>query len=235
MVEAALKADAANIRAAGYNFKSKQSQVLNWKDTSLTGSAVLVGPETPISKLEERMQGIHWEATGVGYGERGAKDSELTAYFTEIVNLFKKVSPDAPIVFNRSPNTTLEALARFAPITGNCDHAPGKDLVSGLLDMFLAKTDPACRATRCTAMYRRFAVRCELRRKVYSRCACIARSPLCGCQAVDAMGSNADGSRQESCQVERFKQSTFSQPRPLRCMWQWIVSGRNTSHMRCAK
>ena len=135
----------------------------------LTGPAVLIGPETPISKLEERMQGIDWEVTGVGYGERGANTSELTVQFTETVNLFKKVSPDAPIVFNRSPNTTLEALARFAPIAADCAHAPGKDLVSALLDMFLAKTDPAYRASRCTAMFRLFAVRSELSRGAYSR------------------------------------------------------------------
>lgn len=135
----------------------------------LTGAAVLIGPETPISKLEERMQGIDWEVTGVGYGERGANTLELTVQFTETVNLFKKVSPDAPIVFNRSPNTTLEALARFAPITGDCAHAPGKDLVSGLLDMFLAKTDSACRGSRFTAMFRRFVVRRELSCRASSR------------------------------------------------------------------
>ena len=145
----------------------------------LTGPAVLIGPETPISKLEERMQGIDWEVTGVGYGERGANTSELTVQFTETVNLFKKVSPDAPIVFNRSPNTTLEALARFAPITGDCAHAPGKDLVSESYRMFLAKTDTPCRASRCTAMFRLFAVRSELRREVYSRCARIDRVPDC--------------------------------------------------------
>ncbi|USW50530.1 hypothetical protein Slin15195_G038490 [Septoria linicola] len=110
-VEAALKADGANIRKAGYNLRT-----------------VLLGPEVPISKLRERMKGITWEGTGVGFGERGSNSLELTVQFTKTVNTLKEVSPDAPIVFNRSPNTTLEALGRFVPILGNCDKTPGKDL-----------------------------------------------------------------------------------------------------------
>lgn len=79
------------------------------------------------------MKGTNWEVTGVGFGVRGSNRQDVTVEFTEVVNLLKDEEPNAPIIFNRSPNTTLEALYRFAPIEGDCDKTPGKDLVSVVL------------------------------------------------------------------------------------------------------
>lgn len=87
------------------------------------------------------MKGITWEGTGVGFGERGSNSLELTVQFTETVNTLKDVSPNAPIVFNRSPNTTLEALGRFVPISGKCDKTPGKDLVSAIANQRVRSVD----------------------------------------------------------------------------------------------
>jgi hypothetical protein len=37
-----------------------------------------MGAETPIERLEEQMQGVKWDGTGVGYGVRGARLQDLT-------------------------------------------------------------------------------------------------------------------------------------------------------------
>jgi hypothetical protein len=37
-----------------------------------------MGPEQGIEVLEQQMRGVHWDGTGVGYGVRGARLSELT-------------------------------------------------------------------------------------------------------------------------------------------------------------
>jgi hypothetical protein len=49
-------------------------------DKRLTNTiiVVLMGAETPIERLEEQMQGVKWDGTGVGYGVRGARLQDLT-------------------------------------------------------------------------------------------------------------------------------------------------------------
>jgi hypothetical protein len=76
------------------------------------------------------MQGIYWEASSVGFGLRGANNTDLTVEFTEAVNFLTDEQPAAPIVFNHSPTSTLEMLRRFVPIGEDCKGKPGKDLVS---------------------------------------------------------------------------------------------------------
>lgn len=39
---------------------------------------MLMGPEQPISVLSEQMDGISWDATGVGFGVRGSNRTDLT-------------------------------------------------------------------------------------------------------------------------------------------------------------
>ena len=37
-----------------------------------------MGPEQNISRLSDRLDGLHWAATGVGFGVRGSHEEELT-------------------------------------------------------------------------------------------------------------------------------------------------------------
>lgn len=41
-------------------------------------TVVLMGPEKPMSVLEDQLKGINWDATGVGYGVRGSPVQNLT-------------------------------------------------------------------------------------------------------------------------------------------------------------
>lgn len=40
-----------------------------------------MGPEEPITVLENELRGISWDGTGVGYGVRGSSMPELTVRF----------------------------------------------------------------------------------------------------------------------------------------------------------
>ena len=48
----------------------------------------------------------------------------------EILATFRKYAPESTFIFNRSPNTTLEAIERHYKINSDCSKTPGKDLVS---------------------------------------------------------------------------------------------------------
>ena len=54
--------------------------------------------------------------------------SELTTT-TELISIFRDELPRATFIFNRSPNTTLEAVERHFPLLSDCTDRPGKDLV----------------------------------------------------------------------------------------------------------
>ncbi|KAK4205698.1 hypothetical protein QBC40DRAFT_260593 [Triangularia verruculosa] len=103
------------------------SQLLS-NDTALLVSSgynvrmLLFGPEQPLSLLQEQMADIDcWHGTGVGFGERGTTDEELTIRFEDTMDFFRKTVPRGPIMFNSSPTTFLPALQRHFPIEGGVD------------------------------------------------------------------------------------------------------------------
>ena len=50
--------------------------------TDLSRNTVsLMGPEKPLSLLEDRLAGIDWTGVGVGMGVRAAENAELTIRF----------------------------------------------------------------------------------------------------------------------------------------------------------
>ncbi|KAL5946889.1 hypothetical protein ACKVV1_005644 [Pyricularia oryzae] len=118
MVEAAIKFDVQQIVQAGYNIK-----------------AILVGPEDPISDIAEEMDNVpgvkEWTGTGVGYGLRGPNSTVLTVRFTDVIQLFRDKEPNAPILFNHSPTTSLWAIQQKFPLPAgtNCsaEGKPGKN------------------------------------------------------------------------------------------------------------
>lgn len=120
-VEAALKADAANILKAGYNLR-----------------VVLFGPEQPASRIADELakDDIKWDLTGIGYGVRGARSPELTVRLEDIIQTYRDKAPKAPIVFDYSPDSAEWAIKRKLPLAGNCTDTPGKDLVSFLQSLY---------------------------------------------------------------------------------------------------
>ncbi|CAG8954754.1 hypothetical protein HYFRA_00004679 [Hymenoscyphus fraxineus] len=109
VVDAALRADAANITKLGYNLK-----------------VVLMGPEQDLGVLKNKINGTQWQATGVGFGIRGAPREDTTIQFTDLINLYRSEVPNAPIVFDYSPTTMSWALQRAFRLPADCQ--PGKDL-----------------------------------------------------------------------------------------------------------
>jgi hypothetical protein len=69
LVNQLLRADAAQIAAAGYNVR-----------------VALFGPEQPVSILSDRMKGIKWEGTGVGFGVRGSNRTDLTIHLESVAS-----------------------------------------------------------------------------------------------------------------------------------------------------
>jgi hypothetical protein len=114
-VDAGLRADAEAVVAAGYNLR-----------------VVLMGPEVPITVLENQIRnGSHvWDGTGIGYGVRGSHLVNLTSRFTDIVGLYRHEAPFAPMVFDYSFTTAKWAIEKQWPLAENCTETPGVDLVS---------------------------------------------------------------------------------------------------------
>ncbi|KAK0751352.1 hypothetical protein B0T18DRAFT_426006 [Schizothecium vesticola] len=113
-VDAALRADAANIRKQGYNLR-----------------VILLGPEKNITTLTsylgipETADGTPrpWDGTGVGFGVRGSAMAQLTVWFEEVVTAFRTGAPRAPIMFDFSPGTAGWAVERHFPIEEDCEAA----------------------------------------------------------------------------------------------------------------
>ncbi|KAH8892637.1 hypothetical protein GQ53DRAFT_822840 [Thozetella sp. PMI_491] len=111
-VNSSIKENFAETLAAGYNFR-----------------IVLLGPEQPFQDiLSDRMAGVQWTGSHIGFGVRGAPIENLTVQFADTIDLFRKKAPLAPTVFDYSPSSALWALQERFPITGNCADSPGEDL-----------------------------------------------------------------------------------------------------------
>ncbi|KAF2665557.1 hypothetical protein BT63DRAFT_442934 [Microthyrium microscopicum] len=111
VIDATLRADAANIIKAGYNLR-----------------VVLMGPEQNLSVLAGQMEGNHWDGTGIGYGVRGAHLPELTIRLEDIIKLYHSRAPNASLMFDYSSDSALWAIKRRVPLASNCTDSPGKDL-----------------------------------------------------------------------------------------------------------
>lgn len=82
VVNSALRRDAADIRAAGYNLRGSHPYCkLKFTPTLtyvLLNLVVLAGPEKDRAIYAERLRGRRWQGTGVGYGVRGSRLPDLT-------------------------------------------------------------------------------------------------------------------------------------------------------------
>ncbi|KAK1590251.1 uncharacterized protein LY79DRAFT_633081 [Colletotrichum navitas] len=113
-VEAGLRADMKAIVDAGYNIK-----------------AVLVGPENSLDDISSELKGVNWTGTGVGFGVRGNPSPVITRRLIDIIQLYRDEVPQARILFNYSPNSTVWAIQQYFPSPSSlgCQcGGPGKDL-----------------------------------------------------------------------------------------------------------
>jgi hypothetical protein len=55
--------------------------------------------------------------------------------------MFRQKAPGASLGFNRSPDTTLEAVKRWAPLDSDCINSPGKSLVSAPSTQYRLRLD----------------------------------------------------------------------------------------------
>ncbi|EFQ36829.1 uncharacterized protein GLRG_11967, partial [Colletotrichum graminicola M1.001] len=112
-VEASIRADVKAIVNAGYNIK-----------------AVLVGPEDTLGDISSELKGVNWTGTGVGFGVRGNPSPVITRRLMDIIQLYRDEVPQARILFNYSPNSSLWAIQQYFPLPSSldCQCGPGKDL-----------------------------------------------------------------------------------------------------------
>lgn len=72
------------------------------------------GPEDGVVPLEETIAKKKWDGIVVGNGVRSTKD--LTPFLEQIVNTIVEKTPSTKILFNVSPESTLDAAQRWFPI-----------------------------------------------------------------------------------------------------------------------
>lgn len=114
-----------------------------------------MGPEQPLSILDDQMKGHSWDGTGTGYGVRGSRLQNLTLRFAgkvltisssstekmlildeqriDIQELYRSNSPKARLLYDYSFITALWAIQERFPIAENCTNHPGADLVRRIL------------------------------------------------------------------------------------------------------
>jgi hypothetical protein len=56
------------------------------------------------------LEGKKWDGIVIGFGVRG--NPEMTVLFEEIVDAVRKHAPQAKLMFNSSPETSLDAIKR---------------------------------------------------------------------------------------------------------------------------
>ncbi|KAK1959691.1 hypothetical protein LY78DRAFT_352823 [Colletotrichum sublineola] len=112
-VEAGIRSDMKAIVNAGYNIK-----------------AVLVGPEDSLDNISSELKGVNWTGTGVGFGVRGSPSPVITRRLMDIIQLYRDQVPQAPILFNYSPNSSVWAIQQYFPPPSSlgCQCGPGRDL-----------------------------------------------------------------------------------------------------------
>ncbi|KAK1994815.1 hypothetical protein LX36DRAFT_683449 [Colletotrichum falcatum] len=113
-VEAGIRSDMKAIVDAGYNIK-----------------AVLVGPENSLDDISSELKGVKWTGVGVGFGVRGSPSPVITRRLMDIIQLYRDQLPQARILFNYSPVSSVWAIQQYfpSPSSHGCQCGPGKDLL----------------------------------------------------------------------------------------------------------
>lgn len=99
MIRNGLEALDSELTDAGYDYKS-----------------VFASPDDPrsIQAYIDALKSRHWDGVIIGFGVRG--NPKLTVYFEMLVNMVVEHSPGTKLLFNSSPDSTLDAAKRQVPI-----------------------------------------------------------------------------------------------------------------------
>lgn len=81
-----------------------------------------VGPNDSLDGLKKELESRSWDGVMIGFGVRG--NPKHTVFFEALVNLAKDSAPSAKLLFNSSPQTTMDALQRQLPILNPGSFAP---------------------------------------------------------------------------------------------------------------
>ncbi|KAK1495005.1 hypothetical protein CABS01_11233 [Colletotrichum abscissum] len=85
-------------------------------------------PDQPITNIADRMNGTHWDVTGVGFGQRGAPILDVVTRFEDNLHQFRENAPLTPTVFNWGPTTLAASVIRHVPLKEDCSDKPGKSI-----------------------------------------------------------------------------------------------------------
>lgn len=98
VIRDALENMVSSVNSAGYNY-----------------TPYYLGPddEEGMKKFITQLKANQYDAVGIGYGVRGPE--AMTVFFEELVNTIKDTLPRAKMLFNSSPQSTLDALRRAYP------------------------------------------------------------------------------------------------------------------------
>ncbi|CAG9982758.1 unnamed protein product [Clonostachys byssicola] len=108
-VNISLRNEAANLVKAGFNVY-----------------VLFQGPDQPVSNIADRMAGTHWGVDAVGWGQRGAGNSDVTYRFEDNLHQYRESAPLTPTVFNWGPDTLAESVTRRVPLNEDCTDKPGR-------------------------------------------------------------------------------------------------------------
>ncbi|KAL2880311.1 hypothetical protein SGCOL_004360 [Colletotrichum sp. CLE4] len=84
------------------------------------------GPDQPVTRIGERLNGTDWGVTGVGWGQRGATILDVVTRFEDNLHQYRENAPLTPTVFNWGPTTLAESVIRHVPLNEDCATKPGK-------------------------------------------------------------------------------------------------------------
>lgn len=90
-----------------------KKMVVDMKDLGYDYKQFFLGPEQGMTPLIDELKGKNWDGVLVGFGVRGNPD--LTVFFEQIVNTAREHAPAAKLLFNSSPESTVDAVKRWFP------------------------------------------------------------------------------------------------------------------------
>ncbi|KAN0104875.1 hypothetical protein V8E51_010620 [Hyaloscypha variabilis] len=102
---------------AMFGAEKAPEMIMRFKDVGLEYQYLDYAPGESMQRLEKVLQEKKFSGGCVGIGIRA--DAQFTTMFEALVNFVHEKSPKSKLLFNTSPDGTLEAAKRWFPEAGN--------------------------------------------------------------------------------------------------------------------